>query len=118
MLAAVLSFLTSAPYAFGTHSIAIARPETKKLTINGTLKRTIEKGGWLIVSDKKKFLILNAGEFADNSWFIVGAKVRANGSLRNHPTFFMEGRPFKLDKLTPRRTQNNSVITATVSTDN
>ena len=105
LIAAILSLILTVSNVFGSHTSTIAGPETKKITISGKLNRTVEKGGWLIVSGKKKFLIVNAGKYLSKSWFVVGAKVEATGSLRNHPTFFMEGQPFKVDKLMPRRTQ-------------
>ncbi|NNE66663.1 MAG: hypothetical protein HKN33_08850 [Pyrinomonadaceae bacterium] len=101
LLFLVLAFFV--PNAFGSN--INAGHEEKKITINGTLKQMVEKGGWLIVSGKKKFLIVNAGKYRSKSWFVVGAKVRASGSLRNHPTFFMEGTPFKVDELAPRKPQ-------------
>ena len=105
LIVAVLSLVLSVSNLFGSTTSAIAGPETKKITISGKLKRTVEKGGWLIVSGKKKFLIVNAGQFTRKTWFIVGAKIEATGSLRNHPTFFMEGQPLKVDILTPRGTK-------------
>ncbi|MDH3493076.1 MAG: hypothetical protein OEM82_05960 [Acidobacteriota bacterium] len=117
LLAAFVNFVLIVPNAFGTPSIANAGPEARKITISGSLKRTVEPGGWLIVSGKKKFLILNAGRFARKSWFVAGAKVEASGSLRNQPTFFMEGQPFQVDKLTPRCTQSNLNTPAAVTSD-
>ena len=104
-LAAVVTILLTGPNTFGSQPLTVPVPETKKITIRGKLKRTVEHGGWLIVSGKKKLLIVNARKYSGRSWFVVGARVEATGSIRNHPTFFMEGTPFKVDTLTPRRSK-------------
>jgi hypothetical protein len=35
----------------------------KEITVRGRLSRTVEAGGWLISTEKEKYLLLNAGRF-------------------------------------------------------
>ena len=38
-------------------------------TIRGRLQRTVEAGGWLVVDNNQKFLLINAHRFQNESWF-------------------------------------------------
>ena len=100
LLTALLTLIFTVPVV-PAETFEQEKPEKK--TISGILRKTVEKGGWLIVAGEKKFLILNAGEFKGKSWFRVGARVKATGSLRNQPTIFMQGQPFKVDRMVPKK---------------
>ena len=52
----------------------------KEITVRGKLQKTVEAGGWLIVKDDTKYLILNPKNFDSNDWFKVGTNVEAVGS--------------------------------------
>ena len=41
----------------------------KEITVRGKLQKTVEAGGWLIVSGDTKYLILNPKNFESNDWF-------------------------------------------------
>src|SRR5215216_5870573 len=43
--------------------------QAKEITVRGKLQKTVEAGGWLIVNDSGKYLILNAKNFQNNAWF-------------------------------------------------
>jgi uncharacterized protein len=75
---------------------AWAAQETKELTVVGKLKPTVEPGGWLVVADYGKYLLLNANEFRRQSWFREGASVEATGRVRDDVmSIHMEGVPFQ-----------------------
>ena len=68
-----------------------------EITIEGRLARTVEAGGWLIVSDAGKYLILNARTFQPQAWFREGATVEATGETKQGVvTIFQEGMPFQV----------------------
>ena len=68
----------------------------KEITVRGTLQKTVENGGWLIKSDKQKYLILNAGDFKNQSWFTESTVVEAVGETRSDVmTIYQEGTPFQ-----------------------
>ncbi|MCU1264174.1 MAG: hypothetical protein JWM21_492 [Acidobacteria bacterium] len=73
-----------------------------EITIRGKLKRTVEAGGWVVVSDKDKYLILNAKKFASEGWFTEGTEVEAAGEIKTGVvTIFMEGTPFEARSMRP-----------------
>lgn len=75
---------------------AWAAQESKELTVVGRLTPTTEAGGWLVVADYGKYLLLNAGEFRRQSWFREGATVEATGRVREDVmSIHMEGVPFQ-----------------------
>ena len=76
---------------FGTANILHA----KEITIRGKLQKTVEAGGWLIVSGETKYLILNARNYQNNDWFKESAGVEAVGETKDVMTTFMEGTPFE-----------------------
>src|SRR5262245_27165682 len=39
----------------------------KEITIRGKLQKTVEAGGWLVVTNDAKYLILNAKDFQNNA---------------------------------------------------
>ena len=72
-----------------------AQAFAKEITIRGRLQRTVEAGGWLIVADKQKYLILNARRFQSEKWFKESAEVEAVGETKpDVMTTYMEGTPF------------------------
>ena len=69
---------------------------TKQITVRGKLQKTVEAGGWLIVTGKQKYLILNSQKFKNEKWFKEGAEVEATGITKNVMTIYMEGTPFEV----------------------
>jgi uncharacterized protein YggE len=75
-----------------------------EITVEGRLTRTTEAGGWLISADAGKYLILNARRFQSEAWFREGTAVVATGSVSNDTmTTYMEGLPFQVRTLRPRK---------------
>jgi uncharacterized protein YggE len=73
-----------------------------EITIRGRLGRTVEPGGWLILTDNEKYLLLNAAKYQNQSWFAEGAKVEATGETKKDViTTFQEGVPFQASSLRP-----------------
>jgi uncharacterized protein len=70
-------------------------------TIRGRLQRTVEAGGWVVVENNQKFLLINAQRFQNESWFKEGAEVEAVGETRDVMTTYMEGTPFEAQSLKP-----------------
>jgi uncharacterized protein YggE len=74
----------------------------KEMTIRGRLQRTVEPGGWVIVSGNQKHLILNAQPFQKQKWFSEGTEVEAVGEAKpDVMTTFMEGTPFEVRTMRP-----------------
>ncbi len=71
----------------------------KEITVRGKLQKTVEAGGWLIVNRDNKYLLLNAKDFQNNSWFKESANVEAVGETKEVMTTFMEGTPFEAKSL-------------------
>jgi len=72
----------------------------KEITIRGKLQKTVEAGGWLIVSGDQKYLILNSRKFANEKWFVEGSEVEATGEVKEGvTTIYMEGTPFEVKSL-------------------
>jgi hypothetical protein len=72
----------------------------KEITIRGKLQKTVEAGGWLIVSGDQKYLILNSRKFANEKWFVEGSEVEATGEVKKDVvTIYMEGTPFEVKSL-------------------
>lgn len=75
----------------------VAAARQGEITIQGRLARTTEAGGWLIVSEAGKYLILNARSFQSKPWFREGATVEATGEAKQGVmTTFQEGVPFQV----------------------
>src|SRR2546423_8606746 len=73
-----------------------------EITIKGRLAHTVEAGGWLVVTSKEKYLLLNAERWRNESWFTTDAEVEATGEVRAGPmTISMEGTPFEARSLRP-----------------
>ncbi len=74
----------------------------KEMAVRGRLQRTVEPGGWVIVSDNQKYLILNALRFQGEKWFAAGKEVEALGETKSGVmTTYMEGTPFAVRTLRP-----------------
>ena len=73
----------------------------KEITVRGKLQRTVEAGGWVIVANKQKYLILNPQEFQKEKWFKEGTEVEATGETKNVATIYMEGKPFEVRSMRP-----------------
>src|SRR4030095_5365891 len=76
-------------------------------------QKTVEAGGWLIVSGDTKYLILNAKTFQKESWFKEATNVEAVGEPKEVMTTFMEGTPFEAKTMKPIQNQ----ATATPGSD-
>jgi uncharacterized protein len=73
----------------------------KEITVRGKLAKTVEAGGWLIVSGDTKYLILNPKNFQSNDWFKEATNVEAAGEVKEVMTMFMEGTPFEVKSMKP-----------------
>jgi hypothetical protein len=72
----------------------------QEIEVRGKLARTVESGGWLIVQEDKKYLILNYDKYSKESWFKEGAEVRAKGQIKTDTvSIFMEGTPFEASEI-------------------
>ena len=90
--ALALALAAGAPGAQG----ARAAQESKELTVVGRLAPTVEAGGWLVVADYGKYLVLNASQFRREPWFREGAAVEATGHVREGVmSVHMQGVPFQ-----------------------
>lgn len=75
--------------------------QAKEITVRGKLQKTVEAGGWLIVSGETKYLVLNARDYQSNSWFKESANVEAVGETKDVMTTYMEGTPFEAKSMKP-----------------
>jgi uncharacterized protein YggE len=83
-------------------ALATTQVFAKEITVRGRLQRTVEAGGWVIVSGEQKYLILNARRFQNEKWFREAAEVEATGETKPDPvTTFMEGTPFEVRTMRP-----------------
>jgi len=74
----------------------------KEINVRGRLQRTVEAGGWVIVSGDQKYLLLNAKRFQNEKWFVEAAEVEAAGETKSDVmTTFMEGTPFEARTMRP-----------------
>jgi uncharacterized protein YggE len=81
---------------------SLAETNGSQITLRGRLQRTVEPGGWLIVADGQKYLLLNAQRFQKESWFKETAEVEATGDTKSDVmTTYMEGSPFEVRSLRP-----------------
>ncbi|MDT7689039.1 MAG: uncharacterized protein QOE46_1798 [Acidobacteriota bacterium] len=76
--------------------VSAAAQTSNELTVVGRLTPTVEAGGWLVVAEYGKYLILNAGEFRRETWFREGATVEATGQVKEGVvSAYMQGVPFQ-----------------------
>jgi uncharacterized protein YggE len=74
----------------------------REITLRGRLSRTVEAGGWLIVADSQKYLILNPARFQNEAWFREGTAVEATGETKPDViTSYQEGIPFEVRAIHP-----------------
>src|SRR5205814_1516865 len=73
----------------------------KEITVRGKLQKTVEAGGWLIVNNDTKYLVLNARNFQSNAWFKESRNVEAVGETKDVMTTYMEGTPFEAKSMQP-----------------
>jgi uncharacterized protein YggE len=80
-----------------------------EVSVRGRLQKTVEPGGWVIVSGSQKFLILNARNFQNQKWFSEGNEVDAFGETKpDVVTTYMEGTPFEARAMRPSATAEES----------
>jgi uncharacterized protein YggE len=73
-----------------------------EITVRGRLGRTVEAGGWLILTDAQKYLILNPQRFQNERWFRDGTQVEATGETKTDVvTSYQEGIPFEVRAMRP-----------------
>ena len=87
--------------AFAIIMISTLTIYAKEITVRGRLQKTVEAGGWLIVSGNEKYLLLNAAKYQKESWFKESAAVEAVGETKDVMTTYMEGTPFEARTLRP-----------------
>lgn len=80
----------------------------KEITVRGRLQKTVEAGGWLIVSGETKYLLLNARNYQNNDWFKESTNVEAVGETKEVMTIYMEGTPFEAKSVKPIKETNHS----------
>ncbi len=82
--------------------LCTAQVFAKEINVRGRLGRTVEAGGWLILTDAQKYLILNPQRFQNESWFREGAGVEATGETKTDVvTIYQEGIPFEVRSMRP-----------------
>src|SRR2546428_12977442 len=82
-------------------TIVVSAAFAKEITVRGKLQRTVEAGGWVLVADKQKYLILNPQKFQKEKWFKEGTAVEATGETKAAMTIYMEGTPFEVRSMRP-----------------
>ncbi|MBA3766062.1 MAG: SIMPL domain-containing protein [Acidobacteria bacterium] len=82
--------------------LCTAQVFAREINVRGRLGRTVEAGGWLILTDAQKYLILNPQRFQNESWFREGAGVEATGETKTDVvTSYQEGIPFEARSMRP-----------------
>jgi uncharacterized protein YggE len=88
--------------AFALVMLFAGQTFAKEITVRGRLQRTVEAGGWVIVSGSQKYLILNANRFQNERWFVEANEVEALGETKSDVmTIYMEGTPFEVRTMRP-----------------
>jgi len=95
---------------FSTQIIAATTGTESNKTIRGRLQKTVEPGGWLVVDNTQKFLLINAQRFQNESWFKEGVEVEAVGETRDVMSVYMEGTPFEAQSLKPSTQGGNQIV--------
>jgi len=81
---------------------SVAKEGVKEITVRGRLQKTVEAGGWLVVADGQKYLVLNAQRYQNENWFKESAEVEAIGETKSDVvTIYMEGTPFEVRSMHP-----------------
>jgi uncharacterized protein YggE len=82
---------------------------SKELTVVGRLTPTVEAGGWLVVAEYGKYLILNASQFRRETWFHEGTLVEATGQVKEGVvSVYMQGVPFQARTMRVRGGDDNN----------
>ena len=88
--------------ALFTTQQGLATTSAPEITLHGRLQKTLEPGGWLIVADGQKYLLLNAQRFQKESWFKEAFEVEVIGETKSDViTTYMEGTPFEVRSIRP-----------------
>ncbi len=88
--------------AFALCLLLATQALASEVTIRGHLKRTVEPGGWVVITENQKYLILNAKKFSAERWFVEGAEVEVTGEVKTGAvTIYMEGTPFEARVMRP-----------------
>src|SRR6185295_8188017 len=83
----------------------------KEITVRGRLQKTVEAGGWIIVSGNHKYLLLNAQRYQNEKWFMETSEVEAVGETKTDVmTTYMEGTPFEVQSLRPLAESDSAVL--------
>jgi len=83
----------------------------KEITIRGRLQKTVEAGGWVIVSGNHKYLLLNAQRYQNEKWFMETSEVEAVGETKTDVmTTYMEGTPFDVRSLRPLAESDSAIL--------
>ena len=97
-----------------------SRAPAQQRSVSGRLAPTVEAGGWLIVGENEKYLLLNAGKYSREKWFGNGVEVAATGEIKpGAVTIYQEGVPFEARTLRPieNSANLNQFTTVTVTGD-
>jgi uncharacterized protein YggE len=87
---------------FALLTVFASQAFAKEITVRGRLQKTVEAGGWVIVSGHQKYLLLNAQRYQSEQWFTATAEVEAVGEVKTDVmTTYMEGTPFDVRMLRP-----------------
>ena len=63
-----------------------------QVSVTGTLKPTVEAGGWIVDTGTTKYVLLGADPMKNQSWFKSGQQVMVSGNVRTDiPTVYNEG---------------------------
>ncbi len=94
--ALILTSVLALVALLGTPAFAV------EINVRGRLARTVEAGGWLILTGAEKYLLLNAERFQKETWFREGAEVEATGEPKpDAVTIYQEGIPFEARSMRP-----------------
>ncbi|MDQ3133234.1 MAG: SIMPL domain-containing protein [Acidobacteriota bacterium] len=103
----MLAFVGASLFLFAAPARALTAAE--EITVRGRLGKTVEAGGWLILAEKQKYLILNAERWRGETWFREAAEVEATGEVKSDViTTYQEGTPFQANSLRPRGNSGGS----------
>lgn len=82
--------------------VLASETHAREITVRGYLARTVEAGGWVIVAEREKYLILNTRRFEGESWFSESKDVEATGDTKpGVVTIYQEGIPFEVRSMRP-----------------
>ena len=94
--------ITNTLGVFALIAILAASAMAKEITVRGRLQKTVEAGGWVIVSGNQKYLVLNSRRFQSESWFAESKEVEALGETKSDVmTIYQEGTPFEARTMRP-----------------